>query len=122
MFIEVESNPNCENSVFLRFKEVGPARPISHVKIYDRVPRGEWCSIVGWGEDPDESVCPAYAQKVEDSGSGLAILVFGGNWGLRLKPESCQSDWSLENQEQWGEAYLTLGDERDLRYLDQLSA
>lgn len=118
MFVEVESNPNYEGSVFLRFKEVGPARPISHVKIYDRTSQGEWCSIVGWCEGSDDPKCQAFAQRVEDSGAGLAILVFGGNWGLRLKPESCQDDWALENQEQWGEAYLSFADQRDVRYAD----
>ena len=116
MFVEVEDNPNCESSVFLRFKEVGPVRRISHVKIFERTSRGEWCSVVGWCEDADQPVCPAVAQKVEDSGAGFAILIFGGSWGLRLKPESSQDDWDLENREQWGEAYLTIGDERDVRY------
>ena len=119
MFVEVENNPNCESSVFIRFKEVEPARPISHVKIYDRTPRGEWCSIIGWCEDLEHPECSAFAQKIEDSGAGLAILVFGGNWGVRLKPESCNDHWDLENTNQWGEPYLSLSDERDLRYTDR---
>ena len=56
MFVEVEDNPNCESSVFLRFKEVGPARRISHVKVFERASRGEWCSVVGWCEDTDQPV------------------------------------------------------------------
>jgi hypothetical protein len=29
MIVEVESNDNCEASVFARFKEAGPARPVA---------------------------------------------------------------------------------------------
>jgi len=116
MFVEVESNRNWESSVFLRFKEVAPAQPVSHVKIYDRTSRGEWCAVTGWCDDCDQPVCSAHAQKVEDSGAGVTFLVFGGNYGVRLKPEKCQDDWDLEQPEQWGEAYLSLSDERDLRY------
>lgn len=116
MFVEVESSPNCESSVFLRFKEVGPAQPVTHVKLYDTIPRGEWYSVVGWCEDSDQPVCSAFAQKVEDSGAGVTILVFGGNLGLRLKPDRCNDDWDLEHPDQWGEAYLSLSDERDIRY------
>jgi hypothetical protein len=116
MFVEVDSNPNCGSSVFLRFKEVAPPQAISHVKIYDRSSRGEWCAVTGWCDDPHLPACPAYVQKVEDSGAGVALLVFGGNYGIRLKPESCLDDWSLDHPEQWGEAYLSLSDERDVRW------
>ncbi len=47
MFIEVEENPNCETSVFLRFKELGPAQRLRQVKSYERSSRGEWCDVVG---------------------------------------------------------------------------
>ena len=116
MFIEIESNPNCEDSIFLRFKELGPARRISQVKSYEQSSKGEWCDIVGWSEDPDHPMCPAFAQPVEDSGTGLAYLVFGGIWGVRLKPVSFQEEWSLESSHQWGETYLSLSDERDVQY------
>jgi len=71
MIVEVESNENCEASVFARFKEIGPGRPINQVKLYDRNPFGEWCWITGWSDDERTPVCPAYAQLVEDSGAGL---------------------------------------------------
>ena len=116
MFIEVEGNSNCESSVFLRFKEVAPAQPVSHVKLYDRTLRGEWCAVTGWCDDDNQPLCPAYAQKVEDSGAGFTLLVFGGNYGIRLKPETSQENWDLGDPEQWGEAYLSLSDERDIRY------
>ncbi|HBP88769.1 MAG TPA: hypothetical protein DD706_13845 [Nitrospiraceae bacterium] len=117
MFLEVEQNQNFESSYFMRFKEIGPPRQVSHVKSYDRTSKGEWCSVTGWCDDPDQSHCPAYAQKVEDSGAGSAFIVFGGNWGIRLKLESDTKRWSIDDPNQWGEGYLLLGEERDIRYM-----
>lgn len=116
MFLEVEHNPNCDGSYFIRFKDVGPPRRVTHIKSYDRSSRGEWCFVIGWCDDPDKPLCPAYAQRVEDSGSGSAFIVYGGNWGIRLKPERNTKDWDLHDPDQWGEGYLSLGDERDLQY------
>ena len=118
MFVEVESNENCEGSVFARFKEVGPARPINQVKLYDRNPVGEWCWITGWSDNEQTPACPAFAQLVEDSGAGLTHLVYGGIHGLRFKPINIDESWNLESQHQWGETYLSLASDRDLRYAD----
>ena len=116
MFFEVEPNENCESSVFLRFKEVGPPRPVIQVKIYERNAKGEWCDVVGYAPEEDDPWCPAFAQPVEDSGAGLAVLIIGGVGGLRLKPVSCEEDWDLASPHQWGETHLLLAESRDLRY------
>jgi hypothetical protein len=118
MFIEVESNPNCEQSVFARFKELGPARPVLQVRSFERRSEGEWCSVTGWTDDPAQVRCPAYAQTVEDSGAGLTHLVFGGIWGIRLKPLTSDEDWDLNSSSQWGEPYLSLADPKDIRYAE----
>lgn len=119
MIVEVESNENCKTSVFARFKEAGPARLVSQVRLYDRNPAGEWYWVTGWSDDQSHPACPAYAQLVEDSGSGLAYLVYGGLYGLRFKPIDADEPWTLESSAQWGEAYLSLAHERDLRYADR---
>ena len=118
MFVEVESNQNCEVSVFLRFKEMTQPQPITHVKIYDRLAKGEWCAITGWADNAEQPECQVFAQQVEDSGAGVAMLIFGGVYGIRLKVESNSEPWSLESQNQWGEAYLLLSSERDIRYVE----
>jgi hypothetical protein len=41
MIVEVESNDNCETGCVARFKEAGPARPVFHVRLYDRNPAGK---------------------------------------------------------------------------------
>jgi hypothetical protein len=116
MLLEVESNPNCEQSLFARFKEVGPARRVLQVKAYERNLQGEWCWVTGWTDDANQPCCPAFGQMVEDSGAGLTYLVYGGIWGIRLKPVSLREDWNLESTNQWGEPYLCLADAKDIVY------
>ena len=118
MIVEVEPNRNCDSSFFARFKEVGPARPVIQLRLYDRNPAGEWCWVTGWSDNEQSPVCPAYAQLIEDSGSGVAHLVYGVLYGLRFRPILLDEPWSLGSRHQWGEAYLSLADGRDLRYAD----
>lgn len=118
MIVEVESNENCEASFFARFKEVGQARPVAQVRLYDRNPAGEWYWVTGWSDNTKTPACRAYAQPVEDSGSGLAYLVYGGMYGLRFKPVNVEEAWHLKSPHQWGEAYLSLASERDLHYAE----
>jgi len=118
MIVEVESNDNCETSFFGRFKEIGPARPLLQVRLYERNPTGEWYWVTGWSDNIETPTCPAYARLVEDSGSGLTHLVYGGIHGLRFKPINIEEAWNFESPVQWGEAYLSLASDRDLRYAD----
>lgn len=119
MVIEVESNPNCESSLYARFKESGPAQRVEKIRTFERRAEGEWCWVTGWTDDPDHPCCHAQAQLVEDSGSGLTYVVFGGLWGIRLKPVSLDEDWSLESRNQWGEPYMALADRRDIQYAEE---
>ncbi|MGE3153333.1 MAG: hypothetical protein AB7G48_03990 [Nitrospiraceae bacterium] len=98
MIIEVESSDNCETALFVRFKEVSPARPLLQVRLYDRNPAGAWYWVVGWSDNGAAPVCPAHSQVVEDSGSGLAHVVFGGLYGLRFKPIDLDEPWDLGNR------------------------
>ena len=118
MIVEVESNENCEASVFARFKEIGLARLVLQVRLYDRNPAGEWYWVTGWSDEKPTPVCPANTQLVEDSGAGLTHLVYGGIYGLRFKPINIEEAWNLESPHQWGETYLSLASDRDLRYAD----
>lgn len=118
MIVEVESNENCEASFFARFKEAGPARPVAQVRLFEHNPAGEWYWVTGWSDNAETPACQAYAQLVEDSGSGLAHLVYGGIYGLRFKPITIEEPWSLASPHQWGEAYLSLASDRELRYAE----
>jgi len=116
MFLEVESSLNFEGSIFLRFKEIEPAKPLLQVKLYEQSPRGEWCDVIGWTDNESDAQCPVFAQPVEDSGAGFAYLVFGGICGIRLKPAGVKEAWSVESPNQWGESHLLLSDLNDLKF------
>ena len=118
MYLEVDENPNYPASVSMRFKELGPARMIKQLRISDRKSGGELCWVTGWCDDPKHPLCPAYAQQVEESGQGMAYLIYGGNWGIRLKPVTLEENWDLSSPNQWGEAFLLIGDPRSIVYAD----
>ena len=118
MIVEVESNDNCETSFFGRFKEAGPTRQIVQVKLYDRNSTGKGYWVTGWSDNEQLPACPAFAQLVEDSGAGLTHLVYGGTQGLRFRPINVEEAWNLKSSHQWGEAYLSLASDRDLRFAD----
>ena len=118
MIVEVESNENCQASFFARFKEIAAARPVAQVRLYDHNPAGAWYWVTGWSDNAATPACQAYVQLVEDSGSGLAHVVYGGLYGLRFKPIQVDEPWSLNSLHQWGDTHLSLASERDLRYGD----
>ena len=119
MILEVEENPNCAGMDMMRFKEMGPPRRLRQVRIYDRKDAGEWCQITGWNSQEDHPHCAAYAQPIEDSGVGIAYLVYGGDWGIRLKPITQEEGWDLNSAQQWGEPYLALTQLQDLIYAEE---
>ncbi|HET6464890.1 MAG TPA: hypothetical protein VLY20_04295 [Nitrospiria bacterium] len=119
MYFEVDENPNCPNSVSMRFKEVGPVKRVKQLRVSDRKSEGELCWVTGWSDDSNQPLCPAYAQPVEESGQGLAYLIYGGNWGLRLKPVDLNEDWDLSSPNQWGEAFLLIASPRSIVYAEE---
>jgi len=119
MYFEVDENPNYPDSVSMRFKELGPARAITQLRVSDRKDEGELCWVTGWCDDGNQPVCPAYAQPVEESGQGLAYLIYGGNWGIRFKPVALNEDWDLSSPNQWGEAFLLIAGPRSIVYADE---
>lgn len=122
MYIEIEENPNCAGREGMRYRELGPPSPVVRVRIFDRRDEGEWCLVTAVHGDGPALWGPALVRRVEDSGVGVAHLVFGGVWGIRLCPverarPSRVTDeglpWSLDDPDQWGEPYLLLTDPHD---------
>ncbi|MBI4549480.1 MAG: hypothetical protein HY714_00940 [Candidatus Omnitrophica bacterium] len=112
--LEILDNPNCSGTDYQVFQEVGPARPLKKMRL-SREGRESWYWVTGYGED--SRICPAYAQRVADSGGGTSFLVYGGAWGIRFKPEDHASEpWDLSSSHQWGEPFKFYGDESDLVY------
>ena len=117
MQIEVEENPNCAGSEQFVFHELGRPRPVSAIRT---------------GEGKKEALCDvvaverggefgrAFAVKIADSGAGYAYLIYGGLWGIRLRPRRFGSEgWGLLNKAQWGEPFKIYGSEDDILYADK---
>ncbi len=68
------------------------------------------CAVTGWSA---AGACPAYAAKVWDSGDGVALLVYGGDEGIRLKHADSDAAWDIADPSQWGEPCLLLDSEAE---------
>ena len=112
--IEILPNPNCDPVEMRLFNSDAAPRPVRQVRL-ERVPgQPEWLDVTGW--TADGSVCTALAQPVDDSGEGLAVLVYGGNAGLRLRRATESGPWRLDDAEQWGMPFLLTGDLADVQF------
>ena len=113
MFIEVDvsGSDNCPLSLTRMFDALEDPVEVSRVEASG--PDGEegMCDVTGWSAD---GPCGAYAALVEDSGEGLAVLIYGGEEGIRLKPDGNSENWDLDSPHQWGEACLLL--DKTVRY------
>ena len=107
MYIEVDvsSGPNCSWDMARMFSAMGEPRQLSRVVAPDPQGNEALCQVTGWSED---GPCQAMAVVVEDSGDGVATLVYGGDQGIRLKAAADGGPWDLENSSQWGEPCLLL--------------
>jgi hypothetical protein len=112
--VDVESNDNCAMIANMVFKNLSRPRRVTAARIYEGEPEGRLCRITGWSSAGGGSPCDAFAVQVEDSGAGGAVLVYGGDWGIRLAPASSTGDWSTQDGEQWGETHLVLSDLDDV--------
>ena len=107
MFVEVdvEAGSNCDYSLTRVFSAIGEPVPVIRAEVPDRRGVVGIHEITGWSVS---GPCQAYAIEVEDSGEGRALLLYGGDDGIRLKPVETSEEWSLDSNEQWGEPCLLL--------------
>jgi len=112
--LEVEENDNCPGLPLMQYQAL--SRPVKVTQIRTTSPHGpeELHWVTGWQSEGNGSPCPAYYVKVSDSGAGSAFLVYGGDWGIRLKLMSHDEQWSISGKNQWGEPWLVLGEEADI--------
>ncbi len=112
--IEVEPNPNCRENAEFVFSLLGAPRPIRGVRVGKT---GEETDCELTGVDAGGVWVEARAVKVTDSGAGYAYLIYGGGWGIRLKPGShAEEPWDLSNPRQWGEPFKLYGSADDILY------
>ena len=117
--IEVEANDNCPMTVNMVYKNLNDPVQVSRLRLYDGAPGGSINAVTGWSSADGGSPVPAYAVQVEDSGLGAAFVVYGADWGLRLRPEASAAEWDLHDPEQWGETHLVLADAEDILSVDE---
>jgi hypothetical protein len=115
MLLLIDANDNCAEGGSWRFHDLEPPRPVACVRLYASAPAGEWFDVVGWSSDPDRPACGAMMRKIDDSGSGVAWLITGGERGVRLKPVDDPSQWSVCNHRQRGAPYLIVSSINDVR-------
>ena len=101
----IEDNPNCAPDE-RAFKTSGTPRRVRQLELTSPTGVQGWWDVTGVAEGG--GFCPAVADNVEDSSDGVAILVHGGPWGLRLKAPDNAGPWSLEDPEQWGVPFVVL--------------
>ena len=111
--IEVEPNDNCPMSANMVYKNLADPVHVSMVRLYEGRPEGTLFAVTGWSSAASGTPRDAFAVQVEDSGAGGAYVVFGGDWGLRLRPADA-AEWSLTSLDQWGETHLVLADVDDI--------
>lgn len=109
MYIDIDPNDNLPESCMATFKETGPARVVRAVRLW-RDGVWQWCAITGWSDD---APAPAGLSPIEESGDGPALLLHGGNQGLRLAviagPEAAGTvRWDVADADQWGEPFLII--------------
>lgn len=107
VYVMIEDNLNCRGDERM-FAVSGDPRDVEQVMI-DR-PDGTtgWCEVAA--VDDANSFGPASARQVEDSAAGVAWLVTGGAWGLRLRPAGATGLWAVDDPTQWGVPFLVMDD------------
>ena len=116
LLIEILPNLNCDSVDLRVFHELGPPCQVTHARLDPSAdPHGAgWFALTGW--TLAGQACPALAHKVDDSGEGVALLVSGGDAGLRLQPEGREAPWRLDDSAQQGVPFLLVADATNLRF------
>ena len=113
VLIEIPANPNCAAVELRAFHDLEPAHPVSQVRLERQPGSLQWFDVTSWSLTGTTS--PARLQKVDDSGEGVAFLLYGEDAGLRLKPADPHAPWRLDDPQQWGEPFIILTDLDDVR-------
>lgn len=112
--IEIAPNPNCEAVDLRLFHELEPPRTVRQIRLERQPGHAQWYDVVGWSHDGTPQA--ALGQKVDDSGEGVAILIHGGDAGLRLRPCGSTSPWRLDHPHQFGLPFILTTDTSDLQF------
>ena len=112
--VEVEPNDNTPMMAMQVYKNIGQPFRVAKVRLFEGEPEGKLCAVSGWSSAGEGSAVDAYAVRIEDSSEGSAYLVYGGDWGIRLRDAGDVEPWSIEAASQWGETHLVLASIEDI--------
>ncbi len=114
IILEVEENPNCDYMPMLLYEAHRSPTPIHRVRLEESGRPAGVYEVTGWSSEEDGTPTPARYAPVSDSGQVVVHLVYGDDWGIRLRPEGSNETWDIDSPNQWGEPYLMLIDEGDV--------
>jgi hypothetical protein len=100
------------------YRDVSPIRELYCIK-YDIDGKERPVQITGWDADTN-TPCSAYACKIEESGDGVALLIYGGSGGVRMKLLEDETKWDIQSTEQWGDTHLVYPSNSFAVYKDEL--
>ena len=116
VIIEIPPNPNCDAVDMRVFHDLEPPRSVSQVRFEREHDAPRWYEVTGW--TTSGATTPALAQKVDDSGEGVALLIHGGDAGLRFRPANSKTPWQLHHPEQWGTPFILTTDAADVTWVE----
>lgn len=99
------------------FQELGPSQPVRGV-VLSKGGKDVLYEVTGWTSTPVDAPAPAMAQPVADSGDARAILIYGGDLGVLLKPASVKEEWNPSSPNQERRPYILVSSDTDLRFLN----
>jgi hypothetical protein len=97
MILRVERNANCIDLEPTELREVSLPIEISRVRVrWKTMPDGTdrltedylWADIWGWSSRDRGSSCAAIAQRVVDPEGDEGIIIYGGDWGVKIRVDN----------------------------------
>jgi hypothetical protein len=94
MILRVYKNANCVDLEPTELREVSPPVAIDRIRIrWKDMPTGSeefteefiWVDIWGWSSQEGGCVTPAFAQRVIDPEDDEGIVIYGGDWGVKVQ-------------------------------------
>ena len=118
IFVEVEENPNSWYLPMQAFEIRGDVRTAPAIRV-DAVSGGEGPhEIVGWSSDGEGTPCEVIYVEVSDSGAAVSLLIKGGDYGIRMRPQGSSGPWRLGDDAQRGDPYMLVAAEVEIIPLD----
>jgi len=93
MILRVEGNPNCVDLEPTELEEVSSPVEISRLRVRWKTMPDEaeilteefvWADIRGWSSQQGGRSVSAYAQRVIDPEGDEGVIIYGGDWGLKI--------------------------------------